>query len=137
MKDIENIVTKLKLETNNTTDITYREKIVCKKKLYIIYNEPLISSNQISDFIIRSLDIINTNYKRTNNLEDIIFNEIDNFKTTKINTFEDLSYYLNYGFTIILIENAKYALALETKGELSRSITSPQTENALSSCSLM
>ena len=131
MKDIENIVTKLKLETNNTTDITYREKIVCKKKIYIIYNEPLISSNQISDFIIRSLDIINTNYKRTNNLEDIIFNEIDNFKTTKINTFEDLSYYLNYGFTIILIENAKYALALETKGELSRSITSPQTENAL------
>lgn len=131
MMNIENIVTKLKSDTNNTTDIAYREKIVCKKKIYIIYNEPLISSDKISDFIIRSLDTINTKYKKNNNLEDIIFNEIDNFKITKINTFDDLSYYLNYGFTIILIEENDTILALETKGELSRSITAPQTENAL------
>lgn len=131
MKDIEKIVKRLKEETKETSDITYREKEVCKKKLYVIYNEPLTSSDKISDFIIRSLDRINKIYKKSDDLETIIFNEIDNFKVTKINTYQDICYYLHYGFTIILLENSNYHFALETKRELSRSISPPQTENAL------
>ena len=43
MEKIETIITSLKKDTNNTSDITYRKKKVCNKEIYIIYNEPLTS----------------------------------------------------------------------------------------------
>ena len=131
MEKIETIITSLKKDTNNTSDITYRKKKVCNKEIYIIYNEPLTSSDKISDFIIRSLDKINKQYPKPKNLENIIFNEIENFKITKITNYEDICYYLHYGFTIILIEDSPTYFALETKSKLSRSISTPQTESAL------
>lgn len=131
MNNIENIVKKLKEETNNSDLYTYRKKIVCNKSTYIIYHDTLTSSDKISDFIIRSLDRINKLYNKKNNLEEVIFNEIDNFKIKKFTSFEEMSYYLNYGFTILLIEGSTTHFALETKRILSRSISSPQTENAL------
>lgn len=131
MKNIETIVTKLKKDTNNNNEITYRKKDVCHKLVYIIYNEPLTSSDKISDFIIRSLDRINHLYPNNNKLEEKIFNEISNFKIKKITTYEDICYYLHYGFTILLIENSTTYFALETKTNLARSISTPQTESAL------
>lgn len=130
MENINNIVKKIKTETNNAEDITYREKTVCKKKVEIIYNESLTGSDKISDFIVRSLDKIN----RTNKNKDLlnaITNNIDNFKYKEITTYKDICYYLNYGFTIILIEGYDVYLALETKRNLARSISTPQTENSL------
>ena len=56
--DIDKIIEKLKKDTNNASDITYREKKVWKKRTEIIYIESLTNSNKISDFIIRSLDKI-------------------------------------------------------------------------------
>ena len=131
MKEIDQIVANLKKDTKESGDITYREKQVCKKKVYIIYNEPLTSSDKISDFIIRSLDHINKTYKHPRDLGSIIYNEIDNFKIKKVTTYQDICYYLNYGFTIILLEGNDYHFVLETKRNLSRSISSPQTESAL------
>lgn len=131
MKDIEYIVNKLKNDTNNTDYTTFREKTVCDKKMVIIYIDPLTSSDKISDFIVRSLDRINKIYKKKDELGKIIENEIDNFKIKKINTYKDLCYHLNYGFTILLIEGYDYAYALETKRNLARSIGAPQTETAL------
>lgn len=131
MNNIEKIMTKLQKDTNQSDDITYRKKIVCQKEVLIIYNEPLTSSDKISDFIIRSLDRINHIYKKSKNLEEIILNEIDNFKIKKITTYQDICYYLNYGFTILILESSDTYYALETKRNLARSISPPQTENAL------
>ena len=131
MKNLEYIVNKLKTDTNNTDYTTFREKKVCGRKTTIIYIDPLTSSDKISDFIIRSLDRINKIYKKKDDLGQIIENEIDNFKIKKINTYKDLCYHLNYGFTILLIDGYDYGFALETKRNLARSISSPQTENAL------
>ena len=61
---MEKIVERLKKETNNLSDIIYRIKYINDQKIYIIYNEPLISSDKISDFIIRSLDPIDEKYKK-------------------------------------------------------------------------
>lgn len=130
MENIEEIIKRLKQETNNAEDITYREKIVCKKKVEIIYNESLTGSDKISDFIVRSLDKINR-LNKNKNLLKAITNDIDNFKYKEITTYKDLCYYLNYGFTIILIEGEKTALVLETKRDLARSVATPQTENSL------
>lgn len=131
MDSIDNIVNRLKKDTNNNDDITYRYKYVCGKKLWIIYNEPLTSSDKISDFIIRSLDRINDKYKNTSDLKEILINDIDNFKYKEVNTYKDICYYINYGFTVILIEESDGAIVLETKRNLARSISAPQTENAL------
>lgn len=117
-----NIINKLKKETNNSDKIIYRKKKILYKNLYIIYNETLISSDKVSDFIIRSINnILIPNYNN-------ILNKISNFKYKEISTYNDLVYYINSGFTVILFSKNKY-IALETKKDLSRSISTPITEN--------
>ena len=55
---MQEIIKKIKKETNNLENIIYREKKILNKTIYIIYLDALISSNTISDFIIRSLNHI-------------------------------------------------------------------------------
>ena len=128
LRDIEKIISQIQFDTNNSHDIVFRKIIINNKSIYIIYNEPLVSSDKISDFIVRSLDNINLINK---DLEYVIFNSINNIQVKRINSYDELCYHLNYGFTILLIEDSNSFLALETKRSLSRSISSPQTETAL------
>jgi len=128
MLNINNIIDRLKEETNNQDNIIYRKKIIKKRLLYIIYLEELTSSDKISDFIIRSLTNIENNLKNKNHLFNNIENNISNFKVKKVYTYEDICKFLHQGFTIILLEDEKYSLALETKADLSRSIDKPNTE---------
>lgn len=117
------IINKLKKDTNNLENIIYRKKRILFKEIYIIFNETLTSSSSISDFIIRSLNKIKIPFYHN------ILNNISNFKYKEISTYSELTYYLNSGFTIILYNKSKY-IALETKKDLSRGITTPTTENA-------
>ena len=119
---MKNIINKLKKETNSNSFIVYRKKHLLYKSIYIIFNETLISSDTVSDFIIRSLNKI-----KIPTYQNII-NRISNFKYKEISTYEDITYYLNSGFTIILVSKNKY-LALETRKNLTRSISTPTTEN--------
>ena len=130
-KTLWNIILRLKKDTNYTDDITVQRRIVCKKNVYILFSEPLTSSDKISDFIIRGLEKINNTYKGSKDLDKVIFNEIDNFKIKRIFNYDEICYYLHYGFTILLIEGSNYFFALETKRNLARSISTPQTESAL------
>ena len=129
--NIDDIIDSLKRNTNNNDDYTYRLKYICGKRVYVIYNEPLVSSNSISDFIIRSLDRINESFNSDDDLSVLIKNDIDNFKVKEINTYKDVSYYLNNGFTVILIEESDYALALETRADLFRGVSTPLTESTV------
>lgn len=119
---MNDIINKLKEDTNYQDKIIYRKKTIFIKTIYIIFNETLTSSDSISNFIIRSLNKINIPTYHN------IINKISNFKYKEINTYKDLIYYLNSGFTIILYSKNKY-IALETKKNLSRSISTPTTEN--------
>ena len=116
------IINKLKKDTNNQESIIYRKKKILYKTIYIIFNETLTSSSSISDFIIRSLNKIKYPFYNS------ILNNISNFKYKEINTYKELTYYLNSGFTIILFNKKKF-IALETKKDLTRGITTPTTEN--------
>ena len=129
--NIDKIVKTLKNDTNNLTDIIYREKIIKKKKIVIIYNEPLVSSDKISDFIIRSLNKINNKNFKSKNILKNIKNNISNFKVNSITSYEELCFYMHAGFTIILVENENEGLALETKADIRRSINTPNTENTV------
>ena len=129
LKDIDKVVEKLKKDTNNNGDIIYREKYINKQKIYVIYNEPLCSSEMISNFIIRSLDFIDNKYKRKVDIVSVIKNDINNFKVKEASTYEDVCFYLHNAFTIILVEGSDVALAMENKGALARGINKPSTEN--------
>lgn len=124
------IIKKLKKETNNSGYIVYRQKNIKKHIIDIIYNETLCDSNKLSDFILRSLDHIETLYEEKDNLYDIIKDNISNMKIKEVNGYNDICKYLNNGFVILLIEN-DYSLALEVKKNLSRSIDKPITESTL------
>ncbi len=130
LEHTEQIIKQLKEETNELSDIIYRKKIIHKKNVYIIYNEPLTSSDKISDFIIRSLTHIEQE-KYILPLIEQIENDISNFKVKRIDNYSDLCFYLHKGFTLILVEAATYALALETKANIARGINSPTTENTV------
>lgn len=128
LENTEFIIEKLKKETNGISDIIYREKIINKTKVYIIYNEPLTSSDKISDFIIRSLNNISNKKINKNELLKTITNDISNFKYEKIDNYNTLCLYLHRGFTIILIDGEKEAIVLETKGDIRRGIPTPESE---------
>ena len=117
-----NIINILKKDTNNDDNIIYRKKTILFKEIYIVYNQTITSSSNISDFIIRSLNKIHI--PTIKNIE----NKINNFKYKELNNYNDLIYYLNSGFTIIIYSENKY-IALETRKDLSRGITTPTTEN--------
>lgn len=116
------IINKLKKDTDNLDNIIYRKKKILHKQIYIIYLDALNSSDKISDFVIRSLNKIHI--PTYNN----ILNKISNFKYEELTTYKELVYYLNSGFTILVISKNKY-IALETKQDLSRGISTPVTEN--------
>lgn len=131
LANIDEIIKRIKKETNNLGDIIYREKIIHRKKVCIIYNEPLNSSDKISDFIVRSLNHISDRKITSIGIFDAIKNDISNFKVKEIETYEDLCFYLHRGFTILLIEGETTGLVLETKANNARSVGTPETENTL------
>lgn len=123
---MDELINRLQLDTANSDDIVYRTKIINNKHLTIIFNEPLISSQTISDFVIRSLNNINGD-----NLFLEITNNISSFKWLEINSYQDITFYLNFGFTIILIHEENKIIALETKANLERGISTPDTEASI------
>ena len=122
------IVLKLKKETNNSDDIIYRDLLLFGKKLILIFNEPLTSSDKISNFVIRSLNRIDSK-KKIKSLNKIIINNISNFKITELNNYDEIVFYLNRGFVIIVSDEKP--LALETKAPLYRSISTPIAETTV------
>lgn len=124
------LIKKLKKDTNNSSYIIYREKYIKKTKIDIIYNETLTDSDKLSDFILKSLDYIETIYDEKKHLYDVIKDNIYNIKIKEIKDYNDICKYLNNGFAIILIEN-DYSLALEVKKNLSRSIEKPLTDSTI------
>lgn len=125
---MEELIERLKKETNNLNDIIYREKIIKNKKIVIIYNEPLISGNKVSEFIVKSLTEISD--LTTKNVLKNINNNIYNFKIKTIKTYDEMCKFLHKGFTIILIEGEENILVLETKADIKRGINTPNTENS-------
>lgn len=126
---IDNVVDKIKMDTNNTKDIIYRKKRVSNRDIYIIYNEPLTSSSSISDFIVRSLTSIN-NYKN-NDIITSIYNDLSNYKVIKIYSYDEVCTYLNNGFCILIIDKENVGFAMEAKANISRSIGMPDSENTI------
>jgi len=123
---MHNIINKIKKDTKEDSSIFIREMTIGKSKIDIIFNETLVSSNTLSDFIIRSL-----NKFHGEKIYEQIKNNIDLIKWIDIKNYNDLCFYLNNGYTIIIINDENKIIGLETKKDLSRSIQTPNTETTL------
>ncbi|MDO4282107.1 MAG: spore germination protein [Clostridia bacterium] len=72
----DDIINYIKDSTFNSQDIVYKELIIQDEKIHIVYDEPMVDTTTISDFVIRSIK---------NSVNEKIFENIDN----KIENFEE------------------------------------------------
>lgn len=113
----------LKASLKEDSDFVVREINSGKKdKIYIAYFESLVDSTSIYHFIIQNIySYLNIN-KKIKALEPLLGGP----KLTTLNEDEEMFYYLDNGFAVILYKNEKYAI--EVKASLDRGISSSQVE---------
>lgn len=109
----------IKEKTGNSKDYIYKNLTVKNKKIILVFNEVLTSSNDISDFIIRK--IINLDKKDFND----ITNHLPSANIKKIK-LDDIFTYLNNGFLILIVNNELFAI--EARISLERGITTIESE---------
>ena len=108
---------KIKTDYENITDLNIK-KI---KNIYIIYLESIIDQDKINDYILKIIP--KSHIPR--NIKELI--PSPNIKD--VSDYDTLGLYLESGFTIII--NRHQVIAVETRGNLSRSISTPNTEGTI------
>ena len=142
---MDNIVEYIKSKCKNLDDMYFRKMIIKNKKVWVIFNDALVDSDLVSNYIIRSLVETINNYEKTsseketlkekinkklNDSEIDLENSIAINKIKKLNIDEDNVFkYLLSEFVVIILENTIYAM--EAKSSLSRSIDEPKNENSV------
>lgn len=111
-------INKIKRFYNNSSDLVIKEI----KGITIIYLESICSSDKINDYILKTISLENSLISK---LDDLLVGP----RTVKDVDEDKVSFYLNNGFTIIIKKNLIYAV--ETRGNISRSISSPETQQAI------
>lgn len=71
LKSSEEILEYIKVKTNYSNDIYDRKLNILNENVYIVYNEPMCSTDLISDYVIRSLDEISKSDLTNKTLENI------------------------------------------------------------------
>ena len=116
------IVERIQKEFKNTPDLKIKEiKVNLFKSIYVIFLETICSGDKINDYILKNL----TFYNSKNNLQS----NIPGPNTSIITNHDEIEFYLTNGFAIV-ISNTNI-IAIEVKGELTRSISNPTREPSL------
>ena len=119
MKDY---IERLKNEFVDTPDLIIKEiKINSLHKIHIVFLETLCSQDKINEYILKRL----TSKKSIKDIES----EVPGSNLKKIDNYDLCENYLYNGFTLIF--DKKNIYAIETKGDLTRSISTNETEPAL------
>ena len=108
----------LKEKFHNSSDFIVK-KI---KNIKIYYLESLASSDKINDYILKPISLDNSLFTK---LESILAGP----NTIIIKNKDDISYYLENGFTVVIKGNE--IVAIETKADITRSVTTPETQQSI------
>ncbi len=128
--NIDTIFDTINKMNGKSSDIVTR---VIEKKNYrigYIFLESVSSDDKISDFLNKS--IINLDKKK---LFDSFYNQVENsiyssnLKTCE--TYDEMFYYLSSGFTIIVVDNSKKAIVIETRESLDRGVVESTSETII------
>lgn len=113
----------LKKTFKDNPDFVLREvESGTKDTIYIAFFESLVDSNSINDFIIRSISFYRRNNKKVKDIKTVI----DGPKLSELVDAEEMFYYLENGFALIIYK--KKIFAVEAKANLDRGVTMSQTE---------
>lgn len=111
---------KILSELQDTPDLVIRKIKYKLRYVYIYYIETISSTDRVNSFILDNL----TNPVNKPKLKNLL--AAPNFKKIKINEFKK---YIFNGFTVVSYFNELYAV--ETRADLDRGISSPETEQDL------
>ena len=142
---MDNYIEFIKARCKDLNDIYYRNKKKKKMRVFIAYNEALVDSNLISNYVIRSVVEIlkDKSNEDTNNisLKEKIEKQLgqsnvnlENYiAINKIKKIEkesdDVFLYLMSGFVLLVLDNSVYVV--EARGNLYRGISEPAGENSI------
>lgn len=127
-KNIKTNINFIKEKTGNSPDIVIKELTLFNTKISIIFNESLADKEFIDKFVLVYFNKELRNNKKKTNLLDYIEKTIPTHKTVKIKDYRELFFNLLCGFTIIIIDNEKEALSLETRAQLDSGILEAKNE---------
>ena len=131
---MDNYIEYIKARLKNLDDIYYRKMKVCQDSIWLVYNESLVDSNLVSNYVVRSLvEIIQNEVfdvkslkekievklgRNKENIENsIAINKIKKIEKTDAAVFT----YILSGFVMIYINGDVYVV--EARGNLYRSIS--------------
>ncbi len=115
------IVESVKQEFSGCNDLIIKKLPHGKNYIYVLYLETLSSSVQINDFVLKRL----TSDIKNRRITDLLPAP----HTIKVKNRDQIEYYLNHGFTIVILKQKIYAC--ETKADLTRSVSAPTTEPSM------
>ena len=119
---INKIVLKLQRDFKDVADLKIKEmKISTFKSIYVVYIETICSSDKINDYILKGLH----NYHKSSDLNT----NLPGANTVRIEIYDKIEFYLTNGFAVIISGNE--VIAIEVKGDLSRSISNSIREPSL------
>ena len=122
------MIDRLKKDTNNATDIIYKEIKIEDKIITIIYSEVLTSSEIISYSILKDISyIIEKNLFKNEDLFSYLYNNLPGHNRERINDYKDFISKLFNGFTIIYLSDNE-VFCFETKAQLDRGINTVDSE---------
>lgn len=129
-KNIDDSISKIKNDSGKSVDLNIKEIYIGKKRLVSIYLETITSSEQINNYVLKSIgktiiDEENLNFK---DIYKYFYNTIPSGSLKELNTFKDLYNYLYSGFEIILVEDTKKGIAFEMRATLDRGVSTPTSE---------
>lgn len=140
---MDNYIEYIKARCEKLNDMYFRNMHIDNHEVFIAYNEMLVDSSLVSNFVIRSIVEIlkeNDNKEITSlkekieeklgynnvNLEDYL--AINKIKKIDKNN-DDVFLYLMSGFVLIILDNFSYVV--EARGNLYRGISEPTGENSI------
>lgn len=122
---------RLKKDTNNVSDLLYKDIQIKDQKIYILYSEVLTSSSDITDIILKNISkIIEEDLLGKENLFTYLYNNIPGHNRVIIKDYNDLLSKIWNGYTVIYISE-KEIFAFETKATLDRGINTVDSESSI------
>lgn len=122
------MIEKLKKDTNQASDIIYKEILVEGKKVTLIYSEVLTSGDSINRVILKDIShIVEERLLGNEDLFSYLYNTIPGHNRAIIQNYQELVSKLFNGYTIIYINDTQ-VFALETRAQLDRGINTVDSE---------
>jgi spore germination protein KA len=130
-KDAQKIIDKIKTLYGKSADVNGRIIKIKGIKVGCIFLESSSQTANISNFIIKGVEFASINQNIFQNVFNSLKNSVFNCQLFTIKDFSQFPYYLSSGFTIIVVDNAKEAIVMETRAQLDRGVVESTTEPIL------